>query len=70
MKSPYNYFGGAMHFAFWKALAAKGNQGPAQALRDAKRQFAQEMPHQQRTALDMAIERKTLLQYTCLGLGW
>ncbi len=62
------YFGGAMHKAFWSAIA-KG-AAPALALWQAKREYALAMPHGQTDPEPEAIEFKILRQYTCLGLGW
>jgi hypothetical protein len=65
---PFRYFGGPMHEAFW-AFYDQG-KSPAQALFEAKQQFAAEMPHGQSRPLLQAIEYKIWRQYTCLGLGW
>ncbi|HEX6095556.1 MAG TPA: MBL fold metallo-hydrolase [Thermoanaerobaculia bacterium] len=65
---PYDYFGGPMHAAFWRAY--RSGKSPAQALFDAKIEYLAGMPHHQRTDIGQAIEFKILRQYTCLGLGW
>jgi hypothetical protein len=57
-----------MHKAFWSGLAA--GKAPAQALFDAKAEFASNMPHGLRRPLEVAVEFKTLRQFSCLGLGW
>jgi beta-lactamase superfamily II metal-dependent hydrolase len=62
------YFGGPMHVAFWKAIAA--GDPPALALFNAKLAYAAAMPHGRSTAIGVAAEAKTLRQFTCLGLGW
>lgn len=67
-KEPYNFFGKPMHDAFWDGIA-KGYQ-PAQALFEAKKRYAAEMPHNLTKSLSIAIEMKILRQFTCLGLGW
>jgi hypothetical protein len=66
--APYGYFGGPMHRSFWKGIGE--GRGPAQALFDAKAQYASEMPHGMNRPLEVAIEYKTLRQFSCLGLGW
>ncbi len=65
---PYDYFGGAMHVAFWRQFEA--GLPPAQALFQAKIEYAKQMPHGQTGVLAQAIEFKVLREYTCLGLGW
>ena len=67
--SPYNYYGGPMHSAFWSAFQA--GVAPAAALLRAKTAYRQGMPHGQPAgSVGEAIEYKILRQYTCLGLGW
>lgn len=68
LEPPYRYFGGPMHEAFWRRLAA--GEAPAEALFGAKIEYIEGMPHGRRSAISHAIEHKTLWQYTCLGLGW
>lgn len=67
-KSPYDFFGGPMHTAFWKSY--NGNRQPAAALFLAKEEYLKNIPHGQRSSLSRAIELKILREYTCLGLGW
>jgi beta-lactamase superfamily II metal-dependent hydrolase len=66
--SPYQYFGGPMHEAFWKQTLA--GKAPAEALFNAKIEYVKGMPHGQTSVPLRAIEFKILRQYTCLGLGW
>ena len=66
--APYEYFGGPMHRSFWKGIGE--GMGPAQALFDAKAEYAAKMPHGMNRPLEVAIEYKTLRQFSCLGLGW
>ena len=68
VESPYNYFGGPMHAAFWRNF--NSGQEPARALFNAKIEFIKNMPHGRTGLLQTAIEYKILRQYTCLGLGW
>jgi hypothetical protein len=68
LQSPFNFYGGPMHEAFWNAYSQSGS--PAQALFDAKLQYLRGMPHGRTTANAQAVEYKILRQYTCLGLGW
>lgn len=65
---PFQYFGGPMHQAFWRAFNA--GTPAAEALLRAKREYSSGMPHGQTSTLSRAIEYKILRQYTCLGLGW
>ena len=65
---PYAYYGGPLHAAFWRHVAA--GVPPAQALFRAKTDYLRGIPHAGRDALARAIEEKTLYQFTCLGLGW
>lgn len=58
-----------LHREFWHAVNA--NHPPAMALLIAKHRYASGMPHGHRNDyISLAIEHKTLHQYTCLGLGW
>jgi beta-lactamase superfamily II metal-dependent hydrolase len=66
--APFHYFGGPMHSAFFKRLVA--GSGPAQALFDARIEYASGMPHGQTSNVGQAIEYKIWKQFTCLGLGW
>jgi Predicted hydrolase (metallo-beta-lactamase superfamily) len=68
LESPFNFFGGPMHEAFWSAYSIQ--RFPALALFQAKLQYVKGMPHGQTTPNAQAIEFKILRQYTCLGLGW
>jgi beta-lactamase superfamily II metal-dependent hydrolase len=65
---PYNFYGGPLHESFWR----RHNAGtpPAEALFEAKREYAAGIPHGQPGLKSQAIENKILRQYTCLGLGW
>lgn len=65
---PYEFSGGPMHSAFWSSVLA--GSPPAQALLEAKIQYAKGMPHGQDTATMQAVEYKILREFTCLGLGW
>jgi beta-lactamase superfamily II metal-dependent hydrolase len=65
---PYETAGGPMHRAFWQHTAA--GKPPAQAIFDAKKDYAQWMGTQRQTAESRAVSYKILRQYTCLGLGW
>ncbi len=65
---PFDYFGQPMHKHFWDGIIAGKN--PAQALYEAKKQYAKELPHGQTDPFTQAIEMKILRQYTCLGIGW
>lgn len=67
-QEPYNYYGKPMHDLFWKNLG-KGLQ-PSRALFEAKKIYANEIPHDQMDVFSRGIEHKTLRQFTCLGLGW
>ncbi|MDQ5857402.1 MAG: hypothetical protein M3542_03890, partial [Acidobacteriota bacterium] len=65
---PFGFFGGPMHEAFWRACLE--GKAPAVALHEAKRRYALDLPHGQRTTVGQAIESKILRQFTCLGLGF
>ncbi len=67
-KSPYAYFGGPLHSAFWNSYSE--NHQPAKALFEAKVEYLKNIPHGQDALISRAIELKILRQYTCLGLGW
>jgi len=62
--------GGAMHSYFWQYFLNPAVRGPAEALQFAKREFVGKMPHAPEVASSLAIDSKTLHQFTCLGLGW
>ena len=68
LESPYKYFGGPMHEAFWRHYNT--GTAPAQALFNAKSEYHRGIPHGRSGATSTAIENKILRQYTCLGLGW
>jgi hypothetical protein len=58
-----------LHREFWQHYT--NGQPPAKALLIAKHRYASGMPHGLRDDWSsLAIEHKTLHQYTCLGLGW
>lgn len=63
-----NYFGAPMHRAFF--LEWSTGKPPALALFNAKRTYALGIPHEFSDPVSIAIEKKILLQFTCLGLGW
>lgn len=63
-----NYFGGPMHAAFWKYYNA--GSPAALALLQAKREYAQGIPHGRTDPEPIGIEFKMLYQFTCLGIGW
>jgi hypothetical protein len=65
---PYDYFGGPMHRAFWTTIGA--GEPPARALFAAKQEYARNLPHGLTRPIPVAVEYKTLRQFTCLGLGW
>ena len=68
LQSPYDFYGGPMHGAFWKQYNMSGS--PAKALHDAKQDFLAAIPHGRTTDIGHAIELKILREYACLGLGW
>jgi len=68
LQSPYEYYGGPMHNAFWR-LQQQGLP-PARALFEAKDEYRRGMPFAQRSPLGRAIGWKILRQFVCLGLGW
>jgi beta-lactamase superfamily II metal-dependent hydrolase len=68
IQSPYGFFGGPMHEAFWRQVVA-GNP-PALALFNAKKAYIAGMFHERDDLVEHAIEYKILRQFTCLGLGW
>jgi beta-lactamase superfamily II metal-dependent hydrolase len=68
IQSPYGFFGGPMHEAFWRQVVA-GNP-PARALFNAKKAYIAGMFHGRDDLVEQAIEYKILRQFTCLGLGW
>ena len=65
---PYSYFGGPMHYSFWRGISE--GKSPAAALFEAKVEYAINMPHGLSRPLEVAVEYKTLRQFSCLGLGW
>jgi beta-lactamase superfamily II metal-dependent hydrolase len=71
---PYNYASGPLHKAFWQHLT--GGLQPAPALLEAKRTYRKGMPYpnpipgEDPGAAAVAVEKKLLAQFTCLGLGW
>lgn len=68
LESPYNYYGGPMHTAFWRHYNA--GVAPALALFHAKSEYHRSIPHGRTGSTSLAIENKIWRQYTCLGLGW
>ena len=64
-----SFAGGPMHQAFWSNAVA-GRRPPAEALFRAKLDYIKGMPHGRTDAFEIAIERKILNEFTCLGLGW
>lgn len=66
--TPYNYFGGPLHQAFWAGVLA--GTAPAAALFAAKVAYIPEIPHARDTAAVKAVELKLWREFTCLGLGW
>jgi len=63
-----NNCGSPMHISFWKYL--KGGEPPALALFHSKLDYLRDLPHGLTDPEDIALEHKTLRQFTCLGLGW
>ena len=64
-----HFFCEPLHHAFWRHVVK--DEAPARALLIAKHKYASGMPHGHRDDItSLAIEHKTLHQYTCLGLGW
>jgi hypothetical protein len=63
-----SYFGKPMHDVFWANI--KAGKGPAQALFDAKAEYAKNMPHGPDDPFSRAVEMKILREFTILGLGW
>ncbi len=69
IESPFQYFGGPLHQAFWARLS--NTTGPAEALFLAKKDYLSGLPHRPNEGpVSEAIEKKIAHQYTCLGLGW
>jgi beta-lactamase superfamily II metal-dependent hydrolase len=64
-----DYAGAPLHAAFWDALVQRGLP-PARALFEAKREYVRAMPHDRTDAFEVAVERKIMNVFTCLGLGW
>ncbi len=67
VEAPYDNAAGPMHRFFWEETAA--GHAPAAALFNAKRRYAEELPTVT-DVVDLATRYKTLVQFTCLGLGW
>lgn len=63
-----NHYGAPLHRRFWTNIAAA--RTPAEALHQAKLAFLPGIPHGPRGLVHVAIEKKVLFQFTCLGLGW
>jgi hypothetical protein len=63
-----DFFGGPLHTAFWKEIAA--GRAPAEALFNARSAYLMGLPHGRTSLFDLAVERKIYKQFTCLGLGW
>ncbi len=63
-----NFFGKPMHLSFWKHITS--GKPPAEALFEAKMEYASELPHGLTKPIYEAIEVKILHQFTCLGIGW
>jgi hypothetical protein len=66
--APFRYFGQPMHIAFWKYY--QQGSAPAAALHKAKLEYAAAIPHGRDSLIERCIERKCLIEFTCLGLGW
>jgi beta-lactamase superfamily II metal-dependent hydrolase len=64
-----NSAGGAMHLNFWSNLFDAKVAGPAEALRLSKVNYLKGIPYLQEES-SLAVDSKTLNQFTCLGLGW
>lgn len=75
VRVPFGYGSAPLHQAFFRHLWQEG-KAPAAALCAAKRDFIAGSPypvpaHQGGPGAPvLAVERKTLLQFCCLGLGW
>jgi len=67
-QSPYGYYGGPLHRAFWTHYLS--GKSPARALFDSKKDYLRGMPHGQNDDISKAIEYKILREFCCLGLGW
>jgi hypothetical protein len=63
-----NHYGAPLHHAFWANVAA--GIGPAAALHRAKMAYLPGIPHGPRGLVHVAIEKKVMFEFTCLGLGW
>jgi beta-lactamase superfamily II metal-dependent hydrolase len=63
------FAGGPMHRHFWTNVTSKA-MSPAAALYQAKKDYLGEFPHGRQDLFEIAIERKILQEFTCLGLGW
>jgi len=64
-----NSAGGAMHLNFWSNYFDAKVAGPAEALRLSKLNYLKGIPYLQEES-SLAVDSKTLNQFTCLGLGW
>ncbi|HXI97386.1 MAG TPA: hypothetical protein VNG73_00460 [Gemmatimonadaceae bacterium] len=56
------------HIAFWKSYRA--GIPPAEALLEAKRTYAANLPYRRDDKFEQALELKTIAEFCCLGLGW
>lgn len=65
---PFTYFGQPMHVSFWSGM--RQGLGPAQALFEAKKTYAMQLPHGQEDPISRGVELKICRQFSCLGLGW
>jgi beta-lactamase superfamily II metal-dependent hydrolase len=63
-----NHYGAPLHRAFWTNLLT--GLAPAAALHRAKMDYLPGIPHGPRGLVHVAIEKKVMFQFTCLGLGW
>lgn len=66
-RPPFNSNAGPLHLSLWQRIC-QGDQSPAEALFNAKSDFAQHVSTVN-DANELAICNKTLSQFTCLGLG-
>lgn len=67
-EEPFTYFGQPMQMSFWEAI--RRGLAPSEAIFEAKREFAANLPHGQFDVVSRAVELKICRQFTCLGLGW
>jgi beta-lactamase superfamily II metal-dependent hydrolase len=63
------YAGGPLQLSFWQRFSEPGTS-PAEALFRAKIDYIAGLPHGRTDLFELAIERKTFREFTCLGLGW